>query len=376
MGQMTSRLYLSPGFFGFDRMGSLSYFGHLELALTRRFQAAGKSVAVHVVDAHPSASVRRRARQLASMVARTARPDDPIHLIGHSTGGLDARLVASPSANLGDKSLGALAEQIRTVNCIDTPHYGTPLATFFATVSGQRLLFLVSALTVMALKASAPPLTLASALAAVLGHFDEALGLESRFVDDQIERVVGLLDDASSRDLRLFLRRLSDDNGAMIQLMPEAMDLFTAGVEDRPGVRYHSTVAYAPMTGLLKWVKDVGYTPWGALSGTLFATLQKLTQRESPHYPCAPPEGADALLATVYAQPPPAVASDGVVPLRSQLWGKVIWGGLGDHLDVVGHFRGEGDSPHVDWMRSGARFDPQRFDSLVDALTAAMLAAE
>jgi hypothetical protein len=65
-----------------------------------------------------------------------------------------------------------------------------------------------------------------------------------------------------------------------------------------------------------------------------------------------------------------------VVPLRSQLWGKVIWGGLGDHLDVVGHFRGEGDSPHVDWMRSGARFDPQRFDSLVDALTAAMLAAE
>ena len=75
-------------------------------------------------------------------------------------------------------------------------------------------------------------------------------------------------------------------------------------------------------------------------------------------------------------QVPPPLANDGIVPFRSQLWGKLIWAGQGDHLDVVGHFAGSRrKDEHVDWLSSGARFDRARFDALLDAIAIGMLAA-
>jgi len=65
------------------------------------------------------------------------------------------------------------------------------------------------------------------------------------------------------------------------------------------------------------------------------------------------------------------------VPFRSQLWGKLVWAGQGDHLDVVGHFAGNRKSDdHVDWLSSGARFDRPRFDSLIDAIALGILDAD
>ena len=42
----------------------------------------------------------------------------------------------------------------------------------------------------------------------------------------------------------------------------------------------------------------------------------------------------------------------------------------GDHLDVVGHFRGKGG--HTDWLCSGARFNRSRFAQLVDRVVEGM----
>src|SRR5690606_11942539 len=115
---------------------------------------------------------------------------------------------------------------------MNTPHFGTPLASFFATAKGQQLLFAVCAITVTALKLGAPPLAAASALVAALGRTGDSVGFELALVERITESLARVLDDAASRDLRVWLRKVRDDQGGVVQLMPEAMDLFQAGVED------------------------------------------------------------------------------------------------------------------------------------------------
>jgi hypothetical protein len=69
-----------------------------------------------------------------------------------------------------------------------------------------------------------------------------------------------------------------------------------------------------------------------------------------------------------------------VVPIRSQVWGSLVWVGLADHLDVLGHFRDDRDPDtvapalrHCDWLTSGSHFDRQRFSGLMDAIANGML---
>lgn len=132
---MLHRLYLSPGFFGFGRLASYDYFAHLERALGERLRAQGEEVETHVVHVSPTASIRRRALKLTELVASTCGDGPqggPIHLIGHSTGGLDARLVASPGVALAvPPEKLAWRSRLASVTMINTPHYGTPLASFF-----------------------------------------------------------------------------------------------------------------------------------------------------------------------------------------------------------------------------------------------------
>lgn len=382
--------------FGFGKLATYDYFAHVTLAMKERFAAAGAELDTHVVDVAPTASIRRRATRLAELVAATSGSEreperEPIHILGHSTGGLDARLVASPSARLpiaGEKL--SWMPRLRSVTTMSTPHYGTPLASFFATVSGQRLLYAVSALTFVALSVGAPPLAAASALVAVIGQLDRAvLGMELKVLDRTTDALLKALEPAQSREVRDFLDAISKDQGAMVQLMPEAMDLFLSGIEDRPGVLYQCTVAAAPPPSARRLARAM-LSPWRALSSTLFTTLYGITGRLDENYPCAPPD-ADALLRPLFPELPTPRANDGVVPTRSQLWGNVIWSGAADHLDVLGHFTGavpvetvrepiwrrvfakRPDAVHVDWLTSGANFDEVQFARLMDAAAKGML---
>lgn len=375
--------------FGFGRLATFDYFTHVSRALKERFAAAGAAVDTHVVDVAPTASIRRRAATLATLVGTTAGDGDAIHLLGHSTGGLDARLVASPSAHIpvtADKL--RWLPRLRSVTTMSTPHYGTPLASFFATVSGQRMLYAVSALTVIGLSLGAPPLAAASALVVAIGQLDRRVLGATGLIDRTTDALLKVLEPAQSREVRDFLSAISTDQGAMIQLTPEAMDLFQSGVEDRSDVLYQCTVAAAPPPSARRLARAM-LSPWRAISSTLFTTLYGITSRIDANYPCAAPDADDTMRA-LFAQLPTRGANDGVVPTRSQVWGKVIWSGAADHLDVLGHyaspeapssgpfwkriFTKKPEAVHVDWLASGAGFDDATFDALMDAIAKGMLA--
>jgi triacylglycerol lipase len=367
--------------FGFARLASFDYFEHVVRAIEERFQARGMRAEVHVCEVHPTASVRRRAAKLARMIAETSGSDGgPIHIVGHSTGGLDARLVASPTVHLGsDDARLEWTQRLCSVTSMNTPHYGTPLASFFATVSGQRLLYAISALTVTALKLGAPPLAATSAIMAAFGRLQIGM-FEIELIERTVEATIRVLDEASSRELRAWLKLLRDDQGSIVQLMPEAMDLFQAGVEDREGVRYQCVATYAPQNAVTDWLSAFR-SPWGAVSATIFTALYRITARDDERYPCCPPDGsAQRSVRALLGEAPPKHASDGIVPLYSQIWGELIWVGKADHLDIVGHFPGpprRGEGPfHTDWLSSGARFNQVRFDVVMDRIVSGMAVAE
>lgn len=110
-------IVLTHGLFGFSRIG----YGRVTLVryfrgVPEMLRAAGNRV--YVARVHPTAGVERRARKLAERI-ETAFGDEPVHLIGHSLGGLDARqLAANPK----------WAGRILSVTTIGSPHLGSPLA--------------------------------------------------------------------------------------------------------------------------------------------------------------------------------------------------------------------------------------------------------
>jgi hypothetical protein len=381
--------------FGFGRLASYEYFAHFQNALEARVRAAGDDIAIHVAQVLPNASIRRRALALNELVTRTCSFDseERIHLVGHSTGGLDARLVASPSVSLGvTPEAKSWRTHLASITTINAPHYGTPLASFFTTVSGQRVLRALSALTIVALSLGSPPLAAVGALVAAFGRVDRALGLELEVLDRATDALLRQIDEVRSREIRDYIDAIREDNGAMVQLMPEAMDLFQAGVEDCPGVLYQSTASMAPAPSAGTFLRLLS-GPWAALSGSIFALLYGITSRYDPCYPCAAPErlsGTDAEndrnLGAAFGGVPDLRANDGVVPVRSQVWGRLVWAGFGDHLDVLGHFDGArsgqarhpsdrmpGQTQHVDWLRSGSSFDRARFASLLDAIVSGIV---
>ena len=337
----------------------------------------------------PTASIRRRAATLVELVTRTCESTDgggPIHLIGHSTGGLDARVVASSIASgTVPRPTPDWRSRLASITTINAPHLGTPLASFFTTVSGARVLRALSALTFIALTIGSPPLSAVSALVVALSRIDRALGFEIGVIDRATEALLHLLDDARSAEVREYVDAITKDQAAMVQLTPEAMDLFGVGVADCPGVYCQSTASMALVPGAKVFARSL-VRPWRTTSAMIFATLHGISARHSAMYPCALPGAghhAEEMMLRAFGSPPSASANDGVVPIRSQLWGKLVWVGYGDHLDVLGHFtdssrrsrrgRDQDEVAHVDWLYSGSGFGREQFEAMTAAIADGIL---
>ena len=99
-GAMTTRLvFLVPGFFGFTSVGAVSYFEDVEQALGRALRRRGVDARIVRCATQPTASITRRADALRRQVLRSGglRARE-LHFIGHSTGGLDVRMLLTPGA--------------------------------------------------------------------------------------------------------------------------------------------------------------------------------------------------------------------------------------------------------------------------------------
>ena len=124
--RLQAPIVLAHGLLGFDQIG----VGRLTLATYFRgipewLRASGNRVLVTKVP--PIAGIEARAKRLGEQIA-TAFPDEPVHLIGHSMGGLDARMLLSDPA---------WSRRVLSLTTIGTPHLGSSIADFAQLRAGR-----------------------------------------------------------------------------------------------------------------------------------------------------------------------------------------------------------------------------------------------
>jgi triacylglycerol lipase len=115
--KLQSPIVLVHGLLGFSAVRVLGkplakYFHGIEDDL----EAAGNRV--HCAGLSPTAGIARRAAELRTFVNREV-PNEPVHVLAHSMGGLDARYMIS---RLG------MHDRILSLTTLGTPHRGSPFA--------------------------------------------------------------------------------------------------------------------------------------------------------------------------------------------------------------------------------------------------------
>lgn len=360
----THDIYLIPGFFGFANLGKLTYFGHVRPFLLLGAAARGVEARVHVVKTHPTSSLTMRAARVVETIAATAkRGDGPIHLIGHSSGGMDARLFATPGVVLPTKvDVERFAGRLASVVTVATPHYGTPLASFFTSRLGQQILQGLSLSTIYLLRYGELPLRALLQLGALFARWDH-VALNSKLLDYVFEVILGDFSIGRRRAVERLFAEVAKDQALLTQLTPEAVGVFNATVNDRPGVRYGCVVTRSAKPSV-RSARETGLDPAGQALHTVYATLYQLAaQTPSRAAPPLTPKQERALKHD-YRRSPTAADNDGIVPTRSQVWGNVIAAVKADHLDVIGHYADPSSRPpHVDWLTTGSGFTRDAYEA-------------
>ncbi len=360
-------VYCIPGMFGFGRLAGYDYFQHVKSALSPHFWNAGLDVSFYDVPCPPTSSLKERCRVLQQTIAHTAGDSGPIHLLGHSTGGLDGRLALAPTVDAGvSRELLSWRARVKTLVTLNTPHYGTPLAGYFATVSGTRMLYALSLLTAVSLRLGEPSLNIFSRVLAAVGSIDSLVGGDLKLFSKATDGILRFVDKEGRREITEYLSKVRTDQGAVIQITPEAMDLFNAAVENAEGVRYGCVVAASPRPSSLKAARKVR-GPYMAMTAALYTTLYQFTGQPHERYGYSRPSAHDLkILTDALGQVPLDEHNDGIVPALSMLWGKLIWAEEADHLDTLGHFHDdEKPALHTDWLTSGSNLSRERFSRMM-----------
>lgn len=360
------RIYLIPGFFGFTQMGDketerIAYFQNIPELLQQRFKERGIDAQVHTVPSSPTSGLAVRARDVFQEMARTANEDHAqLHLVGHSTGGLDARSVVSPRMA---REAPDFVRRVRSVVSLATPHYGTPLATYFHQGHvGKTLLRYLWLFTFFTLHRKVMPLRTAVLQACywLVLRSEQAKLPPNLF--NQVFRLTADLSDNEREELLRFFGQVGESQALIHDLMPDSVRAFNANTADREDVRYGCVVTGAPPPKpALHLLPTMDSLLYGLFSFLYEKSAPLSPELQTPELTGAQSQALQAVLGRNFES-----RSDGIVPSRSQVWGQVVHVAVADHLDVTGHF----DQPpaHISWLKSGSHCQEPRFQALWDRI--------
>jgi triacylglycerol lipase len=368
-------IVLVPGLLGFGSFGpkneppKLSYFRHVCEALAHLLTTElGLPSAPHflVHEPPPTGPLAERVASLWQAIDGVLTRDQSgrarVHIVGHSTGGLDARLLVNPlylpegGPTSADKQ--RIVARLGGVVSLSAPHRGAPIAynlgplvphLIEGPVSGLiSWLYLVSILnTARSRKLVDHARYLMTALLAL----PKSLVMPVTGSRELLELTTEL--DAETADqIRRFLQRVVDDNRLVGDLAPEAMRELNARIATGDTFPIHSFVSVSPEPRL--WPPE----PTRLLYAAIYEAARPREGGEpfpegewiGPAAPALATKGARDGVVTSASQPAPAVAA-ARRPVR------LI---EGDHLDVVGHFEGVGET----FFKSEANMTRERFYDL------------
>ncbi len=383
---MASHVVLVPGFGGFDALGSLRYYH----GVTDVLQAGDEQRPVHYFPNLPTASVQTRARSLQAWLLELRNrgalgAGDDLHLVGHSTGGLDLRQLLIDlrrQALAGANSHRPLLGQLQTVQFLSTPHQGTALAH---RLSRSRPRVLASRLVLRLMYEGARGLRgkglrlLGRALMPLSPRQETA-----DWIDAIIDTLVGCysregrFQEANARgayfDLLRWLLHMTSDFSAITDLDP-------APASSAPPSPAHA--------GVKEWEEEVAFleehrirvrsivtiaSPGKAWQSALFNVLHALTAFNPPR-PLRRTHQVRELWTGRSWDLRPA-DNDGLVNCVSQVWPDEARSHVlqGDHADVIGHFRSHAPPPpedgsatafqQYDLLNAPSGFDQHRFTRL------------
>jgi hypothetical protein len=366
------QVLLVPGFFGFGTFGRegrphIIYFDHVIKAMVAaRPELSGR---IHVHEPPPMGSLQSRVRSLqdavllrlgGALVRGQTRGRGPrIHLVGHSIGGLDARLLANPRYRFNgeDRTLRRqLLRHLGTVVTLSAPHHGTPIAKSFMGGLPRLVLEGMSVATIMAnagrvtQRLGLPGLGLAYTLFQAVRPRPDVNG-------PVIDLLTGM-DEETARQIERFRGMVMSDSRILRDLAPDRMATLNERLGDH-GARLVEIVTVAPRPSFTEG--GLHALDRRAVYALCYGSAARSDFRPRT-FPSGPwiSAGAPGTERTAVEDAPRA--NDGIVPASSQtLAGHAARIVLGDHLDVVGHFEWRGNTT---LFKSGAGFGRRQFEAL------------
>jgi pimeloyl-ACP methyl ester carboxylesterase len=363
MADAKLNVLLIPGFFGFGRLGDISYFAGVATLLESALSARGLQATVVEVATPPTASIRQRAARVLEALALVAENPGDIHLIGHSTGGLDARLAIAQTAALPTKVQFSQYERLRSVVSISCPHYGTNVSTYFTRPLGRALFRMAARYLAFMLERGRLPLKVILRLGYALVRLWDPWRKQRGTFDQLYERLLNDLSDERRLELTQFLRQIADEEALLFQLTPAGCDLLNACTLDPP-LAYASVVTCAAKPRFRTWLRTISNL-YAQIMYPLYWMLHRLSREKGDELRAQLAESQLTALDAKLERPAHGDDSDGIVPVLSQVWGRVLHVARGDHLDVVGQYGARGhDNWGGDWLPSASGFDAAAFEAL------------